>query len=511
MSNFFYGVYIKRYSNFLFRLQGFKIWLYAFLIGVMAGFALPPFKLFFLLPFAFATILKLIDFNQNIKKVTIIALCFCFGFFLIGFYWVGLALLHDDTFAPLTPIAVLGLSIILSFYTLPLFILYFKASSKTSELSKILLFSALWVIFEYGRYAMLQFPWNFIGYSFTLSLSIIQVASIVGALGLSFIAILWSCSYYIVFTNGKIRFFIFINLFIVLLFCFGFLKVILFKNEFTDVGIRLVSGNSKPNSNASDFEDEGLNKYLSLTLSRPLNDVKYVVWPEGATSTFIQKSAVDAILKQDATLITGSLRYELKQNGNNIYNSMLFISPEDSIFYYDKNYLVPFGEFVPFKIVVRPLVSHIQDFSRGDGIKTIKLADNLPPFSPLICYEVAFSGKIVNKNSTKPEWILNITNDAWYFKSSGPFQHLEIARLRAIEEGMPLVRVVNGGISAVFNETGNTLIKTNIGEDVVVDFYIPKKQNAGTIFSKFGNIPVLFLLCAIILCFVLKNLLRYFK
>ena len=267
----------------------------------------------------------------------------------------------------------------------------------------------------------------------------------------------------------------------------------------------MVQGNSPLNQEL----DDGVEKYLSLTTSKPLRKVDYIVWPEGSIKPAILNDAklrneITEILKDEQILVTGSLRIEMDEGEYKFFNSMIFINNKNKTFYYDKNHLVPFGEFVPFKSII-PIraVSSIQDLSRGSGIQTLKLSSNAPPFAPLICYEIAFTGDAVSHLHISPEWILNITNDAWYSYSSGAFQHLEIARIRAIEEGIPVVRSTNSGFSAVINQNGKILLKTKLFTEEVVDFNLPKKQGSRTIFSYFGNFPIIFCLFAFIIYAIL--------
>jgi apolipoprotein N-acyltransferase len=149
--------------------------------------------------------------------------------------------------------------------------------------------------------------------------------------------------------------------------------------------------------------------------------------------------------------LAGSIRFD----GNEPYNSMFVLSgPNDISGVYDKWHLVPFGEFppswVPFAIQIVP--GH---FGFGSGPKTLH-PPGLPPFGGLICYEAIYPGQLVNE-ADRPAWLVNITNDAWFGNSSGPRQHLAAARLRAVEEGLPLVRAANTGITAAFDADGREI------------------------------------------------------
>jgi apolipoprotein N-acyltransferase len=491
-----------KYLLFLYYLNPISKPLYSIFLGVLAGLALPPTNLFFLLPFAFASIIRMTDFCETSKQAFMVGFWFCLGFFTVGFYWVSFAVLHDKDFIWLFPFAFIGIPFILSIYTAILFPLYLQITQFSSAVRKIVFFAAIWLLFEVGRLFIFQFPWNFLGYSLTFSLSLLQITSIIGILGLSFIVILWATSFHLLLLTGDkgdfikyFKFFLFQNILLFLIFVFGFAKISSFKTEFEDVKIRIVQGNSPASQTG---KDAGLEKYIKLTTSRSLEGISQILWPEGAVNSLLfndeeVKNRISNLLVGEQILTSGSIRVERSGYSYNIFNSIAFINSTGGIIGYDKNHLVPFGEFVPFKnlIPIQAVATKIQDFSRGEGLKNISLSSSMPPFSPLICYEVAFTGNVIKKSEIETKWILNLTNDAWYLKSSGPFQHLEITRVRAIEEGLPLVRGANSGISAVFDEVGRTIAQTKLFTEEILDFRLPKAKSNGTPFSFWGNIPLI--------------------
>jgi apolipoprotein N-acyltransferase len=138
------------------------------------------------------------------------------------------------------------------------------------------------------------------------------------------------------------------------------------------------------------------------------------------------------------------------------------------------------------------LTAGASDFSAGDGLRTLSLP-GLPPASPLICYEVIFPGRVVAPGP-RPEWILNVTNDAWFGLSSGPYQHFATARLRAVAEGLPLVRAANSGISAVIDAYGRVMARLGLDRVGVIDAPLPKPVQEKTLFGRFGNWTLLILL-----------------
>jgi apolipoprotein N-acyltransferase len=169
---------------------------------------------------------------------------------------------------------------------------------------------------------------------------------------------------------------------------------------------------------------------------------------------------------------------------------------------------VPFGEYVPLRGVlpIQKITPGTIDFSSGDHPHTITLP-GLPPFSPLICYEAIFPDAVVDPTH-RPDWLLNITDDAWYGLTSGPFQHLAIARLRAIEEGLPLARDGDNGVSAMFDPYGRVTARLDLDAVGVLDVSLPKPLPP-TLYSRYGDATffgLLLLIVAAIGCDRLKTL-----
>jgi len=190
------------------------------------------------------------------------------------------------------------------------------------------------------------------------------------------------------------------------------------------------------------------------------------------------------VLRRHARLATQHLRSE--RGLSRARNAGLRAAKGDILASYDKSHLVPFGEFVPLRSVlpINKITPGTIDFSAGPGPRTIALA-GVPPFSPLICYEAIFPGAAVDEND-RPDWLLNITNDAWYGYTSGPFQHFAIARTRAVEEGLPLVRNGNNGISGVVDPYGRIVRKFALDGVGVLDAPLPAKLPP-TLYAQIGD------------------------
>jgi len=222
-----------------------------------------------------------------------------------------------------------------------------------------------------------------------------------------------------------------------------------------------------------------------LLLEEEGHDI-YVVLPETAFPPFAtqhpqaKKSIADAlsVYKGDVFLIAGTLRYEKTENS--FYNSIvMFDKNAEIINVYNKHHLVPFGEYIPFDniISIAPIVG-FSGFKAGSGPKTEKTQSNLA-YIPAICYEAIFPNSFPDRNKGEQHVIINVTNDAWYGKSAGPYQHLAQVKFRAIEQKTPLIRVANTGITALYDPFGRGLRVTNIYENVVISHLLPLSNKHG--------------------------------
>jgi apolipoprotein N-acyltransferase len=189
-------------------------------------------------------------------------------------------------------------------------------------------------------------------------------------------------------------------------------------------------------------------------------------------------------------LLTGAARAEGEGGGRRgrIFNSIEALQGETILAFYDKVHLVPFGEYLPLEELLRPLgINHLVPgiWDRGAGPRLLG-APGLPPVAPLICYEAIFSGETIQPDAAeRPRLFLNVTNDGWFGHTTGPYQHLAQARLRAIEEGLPMIRVANTGVSAIIDAYGRTLQSLPLGQEGVIDGRLPKEA-ASTAFALYG-------------------------
>jgi apolipoprotein N-acyltransferase len=246
-------------------------------------------------------------------------------------------------------------------------------------------------------------------------------------------------------------------------------------------------------------KQEVVERYLALSARPGLDQVTHLIWPESPFPFFLMREA-DAFaqiaqgLPQNTLLFTGAMRPAHPDNPaqSGVYNSIYVIDHQASIrAVYDKVHLVPFGEYLPFedlleRIGLQTLTEQRGGFLAGDRHRLITVP-GAPSALPLICYEIIFPGEL-RSSEERPGWIVNVTNDGWFGNSSGPYQHLQQARVTAIEQGLPLVRAANTGISAVVDPVGRIVGFLPLASEGVLDAPLPRSIGA-PIYARFGDAP----------------------
>jgi len=273
----------------------------------------------------------------------------------------------------------------------------------------------------------------------------------------------------------------------------------------TGIRLRIVQANiDQANKWAPENSAEIFTDYLDLTKSGAagLDGIDIVIWPETAVPFPLADSpdallAIGAVLPDGTSLVVGSGRIvedagaEDGTGAERIYNSLLVVDDQGRVIgSYDKIHLVPFGEYLPFQdflesLGIMQLTGVRGGFSPGTGPRLLAIP-RAPPASPLICYEIIFPDEVTEK-AARPGWLLNVTNDAWFGSSAGPYQHFHQAQVRAIEQGLPVARAANTGISAVIDAYGRILAEIGLGERGVIDAELPK-VGPPTPFVQFGMV-----------------------
>lgn len=498
----------------------------AAIAGAVSVLALAPFEIWPVMFLTFPVAIWLVDGSgdrrEGIIAAALAGFWFGFGYFLAGLYWVGYAFLVDvKTFGWLLPFAVVALPAGLALFTAAGFAL--ARALWTTGPARILVFAAALTLAEWLRgHILTGFPWNAFGQTLAGPLALAQTASLVGLWGMTFIAVA-------VFTTPAVladeradnpRRWLAPAIAVAvlaLLSVYGAVRLATHPTGFVD-GVRLrimqpdLPQDAKFNYNA---KRDVMERYVALSAraSGPekngLTGVTHLIWPESAFPFFLTRepealAEIANLLPPGTTLITGGARIEESSDNPprmRAYNSVYVIGHDGTILsVYDKLHLVPFGEYLPFqgaleKLGLIQLTKQPGGFFAGDRRRLIDAPPG-PRFLPLICYEVIFPGAAVPAGE-RPGWLINLTNDAWFGISSGPHQHVQQARLRAIEEGLPIARAANNGISMVADPVGRIVRSLPLGAQGIIDSPLPRAIEKPS-YARMGDIPISLLIASII-------------
>jgi apolipoprotein N-acyltransferase len=442
-------------------------------------------------------------------NAALVGWCFGFGYFVCGLYWIGYAFLVDaKTFAWLLPFAIAGLPAYLALFTglgLALArLLWVRGPLRILALA-IALTAAEWL----RGHLLSGFPWNTFGYALSAPLALAQSVSLIGVWGLTFVTIAIAATPAVLAADkadtrapGRAP-----GLALMLLAAmgaYGAARLSVYPTHFVkDVKLRLMQPNLQQDQKFNyAAKDEVMQRYLRLSASSTgpgregLDGITHLIWPEAAFPFFLTRepdvlAQIASLVRPKTQLITGAVRaIETGSRVTGAFNSIYVVEADGSIGgIYDKVHLVPFGEYLPFeplmeKIGLVSLTKQVGGFSSGDRRRALPVA-GAPTMLPLICYEAIFPEEAMPAGE-RPGWILNLTNDGWFGISSGPYQHFQQARLLAIAEGLPLVRVANTGISAVVDPVGRVIRSLPLGSEGVLDSGLPQALPP-TIFADYGN------------------------
>ena len=484
---------IPRLSDRVAALGGWRRSLLGFLLGIAAAGALPPAHGLPLLIPAFAGLLWLIAAARSPWRAALSGWWFGFGHFLAACYWVGAALLTDpDKFAFLSVPAVIGLAAGLALF--PALAALVVSLSRQNGFARLLLFAVAWTATEWLRGTILSgFPMNLIGTAWTISEGMIQMTAVTGAYGLSFLTVLAAGAFALLAEprrdGGAVRYWrtpVAMILVLAAIWIGGTIRLAVQNSDpVPGVNLLIVQPNIPQELKwRGDTRKAALEKHMRMTLAAApgaaLGAVSHVIWPETAVPYDVSQDPglakwLAAAVPENGLLITGALRRGASANGSfRLWNSLHAVDSNSVLrLTYDKHHLVPFGEYMPLRSIMSfaKLTYGDTDFSAGPGAQTLEVP-GLPPVSPLICYEAIFPGRVVSPDA-RPGWLLNVTNDGWFGNTAGPYQHLQAARLRAVEEGLPLVRAANTGISTVIDPLGRYVGRLSLGDEGVLRAPLP--------------------------------------
>ncbi|HYB06324.1 MAG TPA: apolipoprotein N-acyltransferase [Methyloceanibacter sp.] len=475
------------------------------------------------------------ELGGRLKCASVLGFWFGFGYFLAGLYWVAEAFLVEPwRHGWLIPFAMTGLAGGMAlFYAAGAALAMAMWSPGAARVFALAIAVGL---AEFARgHVLTGLPWNLVGYGLTATLPMMQVASIFGVYALSLLAVLLFASPFAIWApqgSGLAR--RKGTALVTLLFLVAFAVGTVWgaarvgsadTTTTTGVRLRIVQANVdqarkwRPENSAEIFKT-----YLDLTKSGGaggLDGISLVVWPETAVPFLLADSpealaSISDLLPEGTSLLVGSARLvedrdaQGRLTSTRIYNSLLVLGDKAEILgSYDKVHLVPFGEYLPYQdfmesLGIMQLTGVRGGFSTGTGPRLLSIR-GAPRARPLICYEIIFPDEVTDK-AQRPGWFLNVTNDAWFGSSAGPYQHFHQAELRAVEQGLPVVRAANTGISAIIDPYGRVVAELSLKQEGVVDGLLPKALPP-TPFVRWGRLIELSVLILAILGWLALRLL----
>lgn len=468
-------------------LRGFRADLTAFALGLLAATALPPMYAVPVLLVAVPGLLALIDGARNWAVALRRGWWFGFGHHLLGLYWVTEAILYEAArYWWFVPLAVPALAA-----TLALFIGVACAIARLAPPGwpRTVALAGAWVLLDLARqFVLTGFPWNLWGSVWELPGTagdvMIQPAAWVSVHGLTLATLLLAAApardwrWRVASLAGLAAWA-----------AAGWLRLDAVVPTAPGLQVVLVQGNVAQGQKWDQALARSIfERYLRLTeqgVAQTGSEPRVVVWPETAFPGLLDTDqAARAVIEEaddGAPALIGSVRFDANRRPRNSLFAITAGGMIEDI--YDKWHLVPFGEFQPDWVPLPIIVVPGGGFASGRGPQTLHVA-GLPPVGALICYEAIFPGQVIDVTD-RPAWLVNVTNDAWFGDSSGPRQHLAAARMRAVEEGLPLMRAANTGISAGFDAYGHELGRLGMRRSGTLVLQLPGPLPP-TVFARFG-------------------------
>ncbi|NCO03128.1 MAG: apolipoprotein N-acyltransferase [Alphaproteobacteria bacterium] len=496
-----------------------------FLCGALCSFALPPYGQLYAFIIGFGLFTLILSTVKSSRSAFFSGWLFGLGYFVFSLNWIGNALLVDgNEFWWVWPLAVIALPIALSFFT-GLATLLADRFFHLGKISGFIALCAFMSFFEYLRgHLFTGFPWNIYGHIWINTLPMAQSLSVIGPYGLTFLTLLWTgAPAYIFYQKRSLNFIFGTVLFLgfVATFMLGWNRLNENPTQYRDdLNVQIVQPNI-PQAEKWDNTLIAANFEKHTVLSAPQDDAPkkptYIIWPETAlgpnmVNSFAVKQRLQNLLQSHAegsVLLTGTMSIGFDtDNTVQYYNNITAYNAQGQLQHlYNKSHLVPFGEYIPFQnlIPLKP-VAEFSGFEKGSGPITTTV-NGLSFFSPFICYEVIFPGKVTANSGQRPEWLLNVTNDAWYGLSAGPHQHFAQSRMRSIEEGLPLVRSASTGISGLIDPMGRVLAHHDLMTSGLIISNLPQSIPP-TLYSIWREIPYFIVLGFIALFSIISRIKR---
>ncbi|MGQ0672984.1 MAG: apolipoprotein N-acyltransferase [Hyphomicrobium sp.] len=502
---------------------GRRRWMAAFAAGAASVLSMAPFHVWPVLFLTLPVLVWLIDAADR-RSAFAAGWWFGFGYFLFGLFWIGEAFLVEaEKYALLLPFAVTLLPAGLAFF--------FAAAAWASRAwwpetaARIFILAVALAMAEWLRgHVLTGLPWNTLGYALTYPLPLMQSASVIGTYSLTLWVVVITALPLVVLTDDNSsedhpwpplwRAVTVALVPLAVMLAYGLIKLSREPLSMVDgVRLRLVQPSVpqrekwRPENQGSIFRDHlDLSRRNASGVDDGMAGITHVVWPEAAMPFFPLEhpEALAAIAETFPTgtrLLTGALRFAgpaPAATGNaaqgprrQVHNSLIVFDDAGApATIYDKTHLVPFGEYLPLPALwrmfgLRGLVEMRGAFAAGPEPRPLLDVAGLPKVGALICYEAIFPGDAV-QGKDRPGLLLSVTNDGWFGNTTGPRQHFHQARVRAVEEGLPLIRVANNGISAVIDAEGRVLHRLGMNERGVIDTSLPVAR-APTTYARLGD------------------------
>jgi len=518
---------MERLAGKVILLWGWRRALVAFTAGALAVLAQAPFDFFAVCLVSFPVLVWFLDgavperpagWPRRLLPAFAIGWWFGFGYFVAGLWWIGNALLVEaESFAWALPLAVLVLPAILAvFYGLATVVAKLLWSDGLGRIAAL--------AFGFGAAEWLRaiaftgFPWNAIGYAAMPVPLLMQSVSLTGLFGMNALAVFVFAAPALLASPRHRRAGIALAVLLALAHGgFGFWRM---QNE-GDPAVRSVSVRIvQPSIDQAEkwdaaVRDRIFKTYLDFTAEPPAEGQEkpaLIIWPETAVPFLFTErpdalAALGGVLEGSQMLLAGAVRSEGGADApgqTRFYNSIVAVDTRGEIAgAFDKVHLVPFGEYLPFESLLRrigltKIVATPLSFSAGASRRPLDLPGGISAL-PMICYEIIFPGDAA-EGVMGADFLLNVTNDAWFGDTPGPYQHFRQAQLRAVELGLPLVRAANNGISAVVDARGRIIDAFAMNAVGILDVEVPLGEKIRSAASSNFNGVSIVLFFAIFAC-----------
>lgn len=487
-------------------------WFGAVASGLLLTISFPPFQADWL---AWISLVPLLKAMENRSSGDAFRLGYLAGIihFMTLMYWIVFVLQrYGGLPLPAGIIALCAASFYLALYIGVFCVL--ATHLMRLPLSGIFL-AAAWVTLEFARTNLIiEFPWCLVGYSQHQRSAVIQIADLGGVYWVSFLVVLVNAAAFRFVSSVRPRksFETFLN-------CVIAVSALLFALFYGSMNRAVDSNFNEPVKAAviqpnidqgikwdEEYRTVSIETLMDLTRAAAAYSPRLVVWPETATPFYFQENRDFAEMLSDflstnkMSLILGSPAYEQSSEGMQFFNRAYLLGPENKVDFYDKVHLVPFGEYVPFQSVlffVNKLVPAAGNFSSGTDITPLGEAHPAP--GAMICFEVIFPDHARGQALAGADFFVNLTNDAWFGRSSAPYQHLAMSVFRCVEQRKPMIRAANTGISACIDRFGKIRERTDLFTRELMLCTVNAADSPPTFYARYGDLPTLTFIAAVLL------------